>query len=86
MSKHKGCPPDYNPGFCYDEDDSMCEKCWEGWIEEQINNFLNHYERRPFFVYDWMVEMYPEAVDAIAKNMFNGEVIILPKKYKENKN
>ena len=80
---HKGCPPDYNPGFCYDECD--CEKCWEGWEKEQIDNFLNQpcYERRPFFVYDWMVEMYPEAVDAIAKNMFNGEVIILPTKYEE---
>ena len=85
MNKYEGCPPDYNPGFCYDEDDSMCEKCWENWEKEQINNFLNQsfYEQRPLFVYDWMVEMYPEAVDAIAKNMFNGNIIVIPKKYEE---
>lgn len=29
----RGCPPDYNPGFCYGDED--CDACWEGWRKEQ---------------------------------------------------
>ncbi len=32
MDTKCGCPPDYNPGFCYPEDD--CVACWKQWIEE----------------------------------------------------
>ena len=42
-------------------------------------------ERNPFMVYDWMYERFPEEVNRIAKNMFNGEVVIIPTNYKENK-
>ena len=42
-------------------------------------------ERNPFMVYDWMYKRFPEEVNRIAKNMFNGEVVIIPINYKENK-
>ena len=32
LNKKGGCPPDYNPGFCYDDED--CEVCWKQWEEE----------------------------------------------------
>lgn len=31
--EERGCPPDYNPGFCYGDED--CDACWEGWRKEQ---------------------------------------------------
>ena len=34
------CPPDYNPGFCYPEDD--CEACWRAWRE---NNPQTNFDR-----------------------------------------
>lgn len=34
MTKIIGCPPDYNPGFCYEETDEECIACWRGWIQE----------------------------------------------------
>lgn len=37
--------------------------------------------RGPFLVYDWMLERFPDEVQSIAKNMFNGEVVVIPKKY-----
>lgn len=30
--KEIGCPPDYNPGFCYD--DKGCMDCWKGWVAD----------------------------------------------------
>ena len=38
-------------------------------------------DRGPFLVYDWMLERFPDEVQSIAKNMFNGEVVVIPKKY-----
>ena len=29
-----GCPPDYNPGFCYEPTDDECTRCWRGWFRE----------------------------------------------------
>lgn len=31
--EERGCPPDYNPGFCYGDED--CDACWEGWRKDQ---------------------------------------------------
>lgn len=30
----RGCPPDYNGGFCADYDVD-CKACWEQWEQEQ---------------------------------------------------
>ncbi len=58
--------------------------------EDTINALLNTISitikdipnsRGPFFVYDWMLERFPDEVQSIAKNMFNGEVVVIPKKY-----
>lgn len=39
-------------------------------------------ERQPFYVYDWMLERFPNEVQNIANNMFNCKVVVLPKNYK----
>lgn len=29
-----GCPPEYNPGFCYEPDEDECTRCWREWCKE----------------------------------------------------
>lgn len=31
LEKPRGCPPDYNPGFCDDPDEEICDRCWASW-------------------------------------------------------
>lgn len=40
--------------------------------------------KNPFYVSSWMYERLPKECEAIAKNYFNGEVVVLPKKYEED--
>ena len=58
--------------------------------EDTINALLNTIsktmenipqERQPFYVYSWMLEKFPNEVQNIANNMFNGEVVVVPKNY-----
>lgn len=60
------CPPIYNPGMCYPEDD--CIKCWEGYIkEQQIDNgdlvrSMNNEEISKWFW--WMLNKTREYTDS----------------------
>lgn len=29
----ENCPPDYNPGFCDEVDNEICQRCWEDYLE-----------------------------------------------------
>lgn len=40
--------------------------------------------KNPFYVSPWLYELLPKECEAIAKNYFNGEVVVLPKKYEED--
>lgn len=47
------------------------------------NPFYVSPRKNPFYVSPWMYERLPKECEAIAKNYFNGEVVVLPRKYEE---
>ena len=53
---------------------SIADKLIEALTKEQPDG------RGPFYVYDWMYDLYRDYVERIAKYYFNGEVVVLPDK------
>ena len=43
---------------------------------------MSNSTKNPFYVQEWMIEKYPEEVKQIANEMFNGEIVVIPKRYK----